>query len=229
MKLKAPTAAARKLHAKLSALAERGINGERDAAKLKLEKLVARYDFTQPDRTTVDLFSGVFQRSTNAQPIATLDSGAMDVCSFVKWAIEDRAKIQCLFKDGQLCAEAAPRTAERLKAIAATVTDGFTRLWDEYKASPGSNPLDRAVFLRGIYDGLTGEKLTGPLPARIEEKQSGRAKKKAVGHAAGIRLHPYQVAAHLGEQIRFCAPIEEVSNTLTDTINRGAIPQTTTP
>lgn len=228
MKAKPATPAARTLRLKLEALAKQGVNGEATAAQAKLARLLARYDFNAPAGQDMrDLFKGVFITSTQAEPVARLDSGALDVASFVKWAIEVRCNIPCLFKDGQLFAQATHKTAQRLTSIATAVSDSFLKLWTQYRATPGVNPADRALFLRGLFDGMLDDVLTGEaLPKRIDHWKPAKAKRKAVAHAAGLSLHPYSVAVDLGRQIRFCVPLEEVSNQLQNTI-RGAIPDNT--
>jgi hypothetical protein len=227
MKRKIPSTQTRALLSKLEALADRGINGEKQNAAAKLERLKSRYDFTAPARNERDLFKGVFITTTQAEPVAPLDSGALDVASFVKWAIEARCKVPCLFKAGQLFAQTDRRCAKQLAAIATAVSDSFLKLWTQYKASPGANVADRGNFMLGLYEGMMEEARHGEaIPRRVEYWKPAKAKRKAVAHAAGLSLHPYSVAVDLGRQIRFCVPLEKVSHQL-ETIIRGEIPDTT--
>jgi hypothetical protein len=52
------------------------------------------------------------------------------------------------------------------------------------------------------------------LPSRISQPTRKRATRKAVGFAAGVMVHPYNVAVELGKSIRFNAPLPEVINQL---------------
>ena len=219
--MKPATPKARALLAKLEALAERGINGEKAAAQAKLSKLKARYDFTAPDKTTEDLFKGCFRPATIAQPILTQTTETRDVIDFVKWALEQETGIRCLFRGDQLLAEATPKTAAQLKTIAATITETFTQLWGKFSHAPGVNQADRPNFIRGLYDGVVGDETPGQLlPSRIEPRTpKKRTTKKAVGYVAGLNLHPYSVAVSLGKQIRFCVSLDNLNVELEQKIN----------
>lgn len=209
------TAPARKLLAKLEVLAARpGTTPEGIAAERKLARLKAKYDFTAPDVSKEGLFAGSYQTSPNAQPIISLTD--LDLASWVKWAIEEATGIRCLFRGQELLAQATPRTAEKLAGIGQTIASGFTGLWDRYRTFPTVAVEDRGLFLRGLYDGMMNQqKPTGErLPERFTVKACRKAKKRAVGHVAGIGLHPYAVAVDLGRQIRFNVPLPEITNQL---------------
>lgn len=228
--MKPATPKARKLRLKLEALVERGVNGEASAAQGRLMRLLARWDFNAPEQQedVRDIFKGVFRQSSVAEPVATLDPGALDVASFVKWAIETRCAIPCLFRDGRLWAQATPPTARQLTDIARSISDSFLKLWTQYRNAPGVSPLDRGNFLLGLYEGMMGEERSNEaLPKRIEHWKPARAGRRAVARVAGISLHPYSVALGLGRQIRFSVPLEDISHQLTATI-RGEIPDKTT-
>lgn len=208
-----PTPAARKLFDKLTALAEQGINGERDAAKLKLERLKGKYDFTQPDPQEM-LFSGKFIQASAATSIRTFKPWEMDTANAVKWAIENAAGIPCVFRSGELLAQANTPTAARLKDIAGTIANGFDTLWARYESAPGAMPSDRSSFVLGLYEGMMGEhRENEALPARRVPKQ-----KRGVKIAAGMTIHPYTIGAGLGTQIRFCVPLGEIAGELERTI-----------
>ena len=219
--MKPATPKARALLAKLEALAERGVNGEKTAAQAKLSKLKARYDFSAADKTTEDLFKGCFRPATIAQPIFEHTTSARDVIDFVKWTIESETGIRCLFRGDQLMAEATPSTAAQLKTIASTITDNYTQLWKRFSHAPGVNPADRPNFVRGLFDGMTGDEAPGQLlPSRIEPRTpKKRTTKKAVGYVAGLNLHPYSVAVNLGKQIRFCVSLNNITAELEQKIN----------
>jgi hypothetical protein len=214
-----PTPAARKLFAKLTALAEQGINGERDAAKLKLERLKGKYDFSQPDPQEM-LFSGKFTKASAACLLWKFQPWEMDTANAVKWAIETAAGIPCVFRSGELLAQANAPTAARLKEIAGTIAAGFDTLWTKYTAAPGTMASDRSCFVLGLYEGMMNEpRENQALPARRVPKQ-----KRGVKIPAGVTIHPYTIAATLGKRIRFCVPIGEIAGELDRTI-KGEIEQ----
>lgn len=215
MKLKPATEKVHALRAKLKALAERGINGEKLAAEAKLKRLEARYDFKSPVLTTQDIFSGTFHAAYSdvAEPLCAFNADDLDIASSVKWAIEQATRVPCLFRDKVLYAQAAPATARRLAGITSTVRQGFTELWRQYHAA-GGNIADRNNFILGLYDGMMNEQRIGqPLPSRAPVKLR-KAKKKSVGHVAGLNVHPYSVALDLGRSIRFNAPLETLAGEL---------------
>lgn len=207
------------LRAKLQALAERGVNGEKIAAQAKLKRLEARYDFTKPVLQTADIFAGTFRKSTTASPVMTYTATDFDIVNSVKWAVEASTGIQCLFRDNRLMAAATPETAQRLTAIASTVSSSFNGLWTTFKSAPGVAMADRGNFILGLYEGMMGEERHGErLPSRVTDTKSGKAKRRAVGHVAGLNLHPYSVAVDLGKQIRFSVPLDDITGQLERTI-----------
>lgn len=217
MKAKTPaTPKARELKAKLEALAERGVNGEAKVAKAKLRRLLNRYDFTAANDGGTDIFSGVFVPARGgAEPVIRFEVDDFDIANSVKWAIEHATGIRCLFRGGQLAAEADPATAARLHEIAATIAGNFSQLWAQFKTAPGVNPADRANFMLGLYDGMMGEVRQGEaLPRRATQDKIKRPRKRDLARPAGVALHPYSVAAGLGRQVRFSTAIEEIAGEL---------------
>ena len=207
------------LRAKLQALAERGVNGEKIAAQAKLKRLEARYDFTKPVLRTEDIFAGVFRKSTVASPVMTFTATDFDIVNSVKWAIEASTGIECLFKGGSLMAAATPETAQQLRVIATKVASSFDGLWATFQVAPGVVAADRGNFLLGLYEGMMGEERHGErLPSRVTDTKTGKAKKKAVGRVAGLNMHPYSVAVGLGKQIRFDASLGDLTGQLDRTI-----------
>ena len=207
---------ARELKAKLEALAERGVNGEAKVAKAKLRRLLKRYDFTVENNGGTDIFNGVFVPARGeAAPVICFAVEDFDIANAVKWAIENATKIRCLFRNGQLMAEAAPTTAARLHGIAATIAGSFAQLWAQFKATPGVSPADRANFILGLYEGMMDETRRGEaLPSRAHQEKIKRARKRDLARPAGLALHPYTVAARLGRQVRFSTAIEEIAGEL---------------
>jgi len=199
---------------KLQALAEQGIDGEKIAAQNKIARLKARFDFTAPAAAeTPDLFFGKFKRSTTARRIYSFAGNEFDVANSVKWAIESATKIQCVYRDGDLLAEATLSTANRLTEIAVHIAHSFRSLLDKFNAIDGISVEDRGVFVMGLYDGMMNDaRLAGQrLPSRAGAKKIPKMKKRAVSRVPGLHIHPYTVALSLGKQIRFSAPLEQIT------------------
>ncbi len=216
--MKPATPKARVLLAKLEALAERGINGEKAAAEKKLERLRARYDFTAPVADYNDLFKGNFQRSIYAKPILTVPD--CDIANSIKWAIEAQTGIACVYQGGELAAQAELNTAKTLAGIAGTISESFAALWKRFFEG-GALPADRRCFFMGLYDGMMNETRTGLLPARaVPPVKVAKAKRGALMAAPALAVHPYSVAVNLGRQIRFCVPLDEITNELDNALTK---------
>lgn len=219
--MKTPTGKHRKLLAKLTALAERGVNGERDNASVALAKLKAEYDFTKRDTSEANLFAGVFIRASTGITVHKFRAGEMDLAGNVKWAIEQATAIRCSFRNCELIAEVRDDSAAKLSQIAATIAAGFGQLWATYASAPGVAPGDKQAFVMGLYDGLMGEsRAVGQrLPGRyVPAKRRARSTKPAGTMAPGLDLHPYQVAVGLGGQIRGLMPLDGVNAQLENLI-----------
>jgi len=222
--LTAANAKARALLKKLEALAERGIDGERLAAQHKIARLKARLDFNQPDFSQPDetglpnLFSGKFKRSGKARHIYSFRADDFEVANSVKWAIESAAKIPCVFRQGDLLAEAAPATVRQLTEISSYIAGSFHALIEKFGAIDGVSASERNVFVMGLYDGMMGEtrKAGQRLPGWSPVKKVRKTKQGAVASAAGLHVHPYTVGLGLGRQIRFSVPLEQITAELAE-------------
>jgi hypothetical protein len=212
--LKPANSKAHTLLRKLEALAERGIDGEKISAQIKIARLKARFDFSQPDQTaTPDLFSGSFKRANAARRIYSFGAHEFDVANSVKWAIESAAKIPCVFRHGDLLAEATPSTAKRLTDICEHIAMSFRALIQQFRESDGVSAGDRNVFVMGLYDGMMGETRAGGqrLPGWSKVKKVRKGKKNTATPAPGLHIHPYTVGLSLGRQIRFSTPLEQIT------------------
>ena len=210
---KTPDAKARALFQKLQALAERGIDGEKISAQKKLARLQKRFDFTGLDPIeTLDLFQGSFKRASKARFLYAFGSEEFDIANSVKWAIETATKIQSVYRDGDLLAEATPGTVNRLVKVANHIACCFRTLIDKFGAIDGVGVNERSAFVMGLYDGMMNDaRIVGQrLPSR-SRRTKGRKGRKPVAAAAHIHVHPYTVALSLGRQIRFSAPMEEIT------------------
>lgn len=206
---------ARALLDKLQALADRGIDGERTVAQAKIARLKARFDFNLPVPVpATDLFFGNFKPSTKARRIYVFQPYEFDLANSVKWAIESATKIPCVFRHGELMAEATVSTANRLTEIASHIANSFRALIDQFSTVNGVSVKDRGVFVMGLYDGMMNESRTSGqrLPSRAVPK-TRKAKKRpgAVASGPSLHIHPYTIALSLGKQIRFSVPLEQIT------------------
>ena len=213
--MKPATNKARVMLAKLEALAERGIDGERESAARKAARLRARFDFTAAEEDDKrDLFKGHFKKSRRGAAILIHKfEPDCHLANAVKWAVETAAGIPCRWQGGELLAESAPGTAPRLKHIAVTISESFRQLWGQYSRLPGVNPADRGLFIMGLYDGMMndGRPVGQKLPGRARVAKVPKAKKRAVAAPVGLHLHPYTVALEYGRQVRFTTPWEKIA------------------
>jgi hypothetical protein len=225
--LKPANSKARALLKKLLALAERGIDGEKASAQMKIRRLKARFDFSGPEPAeTPDLFSGRFKSSATARPIYAFGPNEFAVANAVKWAIESATRIQCVYRDRVLLAEASSVTARRLEEIANHIASSFRALLDKFSAVGGVSADDRGVFVMGLYDGMMNETRNSgqPLPSRPGQAKRQRGRKRAASLAASLHIHPYTLAVGLGKQIRFSVPVEEIAAEL-EVAMRKCLPQ----
>jgi len=213
--MKPATPQARVMLAKLEALAERGIDGEREVARRKFDRLRARFDFAGvAEGNQRDLFKGPFKKSRRGATV-TIHKFEPDchLANAVKWAIESATGIPCRWQGGKLVAKSDAGTVRRLTAIARTITESFQQLWEQFSRLPGVNHADRGVFIMGLYDGMMndGRAAGERLPARGTVAKAPKGKKGAVVAPAGLELHPYTVALSYGRRVRFSTPWEEIA------------------
>lgn len=202
------------LFRKLQALAERGVDGEREVARRKLARLEARYDFTAPAISEgPDLFSGRFTRSATARPVYSFKSHEVALASSVKWAIEAATKVRCLHRGADLLAEATPATVRRLREISDHIAQSFRILLERFCALDGVTAADRSAFLMGLYDGMMNEARDPGqrLPGRSDSRKRRKPKTASASKGAGVQAHPYSIAVGLGKQIRFSASLEQIA------------------
>ena len=212
--LKPASTKARAMLKKLEALAERGVEGEKLAAQRKIDRLKRRFDFDAPGAAeTPDLFQGTFKRSSKARRIYSFSHAEFDVANSVKWAIETATGISCLYRGRDLLAEAGPGTANRLAGIAEHIAQSFRALIAKFSAVNGVSVGDRGVFIMGLYDGMMNELRDAgqPLPSRPGLKRRVRVRTSAMSMATVLHVHPYTLALGLGRQIRFSAPLQELT------------------
>lgn len=201
--LKPANPKARALLKKLLALAERGIDGEKTSAQRKISRLKARFDFSAPEPAeTPDLFSGSFKCAATARPIFSFGPNEFDVANAVKWAIESATRIQCVYRDRVLLAEASSATAKKLEKVADHIGGSFRALLDKFSTVGGVSADDRSAFVMGLFDGMMNQARNAgqPLPSRPGQAKRHRGRKGATSGAAGLNVHPYTFAVGLSKQ-----------------------------
>src|SRR5258708_24433036 len=145
-KMKPANSKAWALLKKLQALADRGIDGEKISAQNKIARLKKKFDFNVPEpEEAPDLFSGNFKRSSKARRIYSLDVNELDVANAVKYAIVSATNIPCVYRDGDLLAEASPSTVNKLTDIAGHIANSFRALLDKFNAINGVTLTDRSA------------------------------------------------------------------------------------
>lgn len=206
---------------KVEALALYGVEGEREAAKKKLDRLDARFDFTAKiEHEKVDMFFGTFEPSPVAKHLCTFTTAEMEISAAVKWAIETATNLRVSFRGEELLVEASLGCLPRLVTIADRIAQGFRILWHRLERAPGITPRDRGLFFRGLYDGMMQE--TRPdgeaLPARHMDQVRRSRKRNALATAPGLGIHPYSIALDLGKQLRFETPLTDIVDRLEDKV-----------
>lgn len=218
------SATAFRLRDKLDALARYGINGEKIAAQGKLDALIAKYDWTTDPRKQVqkDVFAGKFTPASYASQVFRFSEEDADIANAIKWAIQSRTMIQCVWRGhSELWAQADPSSTRRLTDIARTVSDAFRSLWRQFSQATGVEPQERSLFISGLADGMLQDVRKGELLPTVPRK---KCKDK---RAPAVSPHPYFTAATLGEQILFSVPLEEIENQLAEAIEPKQIEETT--
>ena len=213
-KLKPANDKAWQLLAKLQALAERGVDGEKLSALDKIARLRARFDFSgAPADPMPDLFAGQFKRAEKAHWVFTFGATDSEVPNCVKWAIEKATGIRCVWQNGDLLAEATPPTARRLTQIAVEIAGSFQALLAQFGGVAGVTRQDQVVFVMGLYDGMMNEPraMGQRLPGRAAPKPTRKSKAGAAPVAPGLHVHPYTVGLGLGRQIRFSVPLGQIT------------------
>jgi hypothetical protein len=110
-----------------------------------------------------------------------------------------------------LLAEATAATARKLVEISDYITQSFRALLTRFCGFHGVSAGDRSAFLMGLYDGMMNETRSAGqrLPGRFHSRKKRRTRKS--GDAVGMNVHPYAIAVGLGKQIRFSAPLEQIT------------------
>ena len=77
----------------------------------------------------------------------------------------------------------------------------------------GQRLTDRNVFVMGLYDGMMNEvrNVGQRLPSRSCVTKISKGKKRVMMGSPGLHIHSYTVALNLGKQIRFSAPLEQIT------------------
>lgn len=210
----------RLLRSKLEALAAVGVGGEKTNAQVKLDKLLARYDFKAPTVEIGDMFAGRFVASPVSRWLASFPQQDQALAAIVKWAIENATGLHASFRGEAVYVEADTSCLPQLTKIACRISEGFRTLWHSFARVPGVTTSDQCLFLRGIYDGMMndGRQVGERLPERRIEAVRRSGKRNALAAPSGLHVHPYTVALDLGRQLRFETPITDIVGSLEEKV-----------
>jgi len=216
------------LRRKLLELATRGVGGEATNARAAVADLERRYDFSaEIIDTSADIFAGCNYApcfSGEAHALFEFDAGEEDVASFVKWAFGERFNINGSIRTGRgrsaIMLEAHRADIAGLKQLAEKIRGSFASLWSEFAKAPGVQPGARRPFLLGLYDGMMDDargqgQALPPVKAPVAKRTKRR---KAIQHAPGLSVHPYELALEMGRKIRMARPLREIAQELSDCI-----------
>jgi hypothetical protein len=217
--MKSANAKVHELLEKLQRLADPangGTKGEIDVANKKIARLKARFDFSGPaPDNTMDIFAELkVKRTRRAAHVHTFESTDLEIANAVKWAIETATGANCLFRGTELLAEVTTSTAKKLAKTALHISQSFQELLGRFCRLEGVKTSDRSLFVRGLYDGMMndGRGRGEPLPTAPAPRRRAPKSRKSTGAAAPeLAVHPYTLAYGLGRQIRFAAPLEELT------------------
>jgi hypothetical protein len=218
--MKPANAKAWDLLGKLERLADPANGGtlpEIEVANHKLQRLKSRFDFSGGrTRETMDIFAGLKVKRTvrPAAHLYTFRAADFDVANCVKWAIEKATGAACVFRGEALLAAVTNSTARKLAELALHIAQSFHSLLQRFGRLNGVTASDRSLFVRGLYDGMMNDArgVGELLPAGIHSGvRATTTKRRAPVGGPGLAIHPYSLAVALGRQIRFAAPLEEIT------------------
>lgn len=218
VKLPRPDAEHRELHSFFSALAERGVGGEKENAARKLEHLCRYFDFTKRKAADMkDIFANVaktIKKDHEARHLMTFPR-CSDSAQWVKWAIANGLNCETTLRTDKdwklsLYAHVGIGNLKAVSTLAERIAFAFEQSWQRFSKTPGVLVTDRSIFMRGLYDGMQddirkhGEPLPTP-PARKPEKG-----KRSKANSATCAIHPYTLAVELGRALRIDTPTEKI-------------------
>lgn len=209
----------------LREMAARGTEHEAKVAVAKLTLLEEKYVFGERVvADEVDWFRGWPQAraSGTARVILNLDPAWMDAGNVVKWVLASRLKVSTQWKmqagKVQLAAGVGAADARRLQPLARKLYENVVEVSREFFTAVGSvqaGEIERAPFIDGISDGLSGEVRApgamspgrSPHPPKKRKKRRGQVSAKVPGQASAepprhAAVHPYEVGLTVGRKIR---------------------------
>lgn len=220
------------LRDKLQRLSEQGMTEhERNAARIRLERLEGRIDFTIPIVLTGDIFAKAVAPLRGEFKRLTLDLTANDpVACFVKWAIDAGFGVETRWagvgtEPGRLHASLQARSVPNVSRAAFHIAESFGALWRAFRAFPGANDGDCRTFCLGLLDGMTGQQRQQgeKLPPKRAEAVVKKGRRKTLALVPALSIHPYEVALPLGYRVRMSAPIAELEADLQDVERRARL------
>jgi len=209
-------------------MAARGTDHEKSIAKEKLKRLDARYNFAgEPDLKVGDIFEGWQQptRSKQSHPVLKVKKEWLDAANLVKWVFQDKFQTgsgwRSLPEGAELMLDAGKDDAARFQPFASNLHDTIIAACSEFSCGRAVRELDRAPFLKGLYDGLMDEPRTAgtmmpgfsPLPKKKQPRRKKPAKPTAPLTDAPT-IHPYDLGRNVGNKLRINVPREQLCETI---------------
>lgn len=215
----------------LREMAARGTEHEAKIAREKLSLLEAKYDFegaSAPQEK--DWFEDWPKAGGGAhsklQPVLKIDPAWMDVGNVVKWVFAARLKVPTKWKMGAASVELGigvhAKEVRSFKPLANKLYKNVVRVTQEFYQGLGRQhvgELERAPFIDGIADGLSGEvrqagtMTPGRSPQPLPKKRGKSSAPSKVKPSASVRhtaVHPYDLGLEIGKRIRFKEDLPEL-------------------
>jgi len=218
------TADLRRRREHLSEMATRGTHHEKSIAEEKLQRLDAKYDFSAAEEPPADdIFAGwdIPAPSQNSYEVLKVKSEWLDAANLIKWMFQDKFQTSSSWRSGpagsQLMLQARQDDVKRLKEFAKNLHGTIVAACEEFASGRNIRELERAPFLKGIYDGLldeprpVGTMMPGFSP--VAKKKAARVRKpkkseQKSGSAAAI--HPYDLGREAGKKMRINIPRDQL-------------------
>jgi len=226
MKKTIPKPSIRNRREYLQEMARRGTEHEAAVAKVKLQRLEARYDFgaKHPDDPS-DVFTawGNPKKAKTTSDLISVAREWRDVGNMVKWLFHDKFGLSASWQEtpdgASIRIAIAERDLRRIRPLAQSLYNGIIAICREFFCNAPTGELDRAPFLTGLYEGLMNEarKDGGIAPGRSPvPKKKLRRTRKPPAHKT-TALHPYDLGREVGSRLRVNVPAE----TLCEEIRQG--------
>ncbi len=218
------TADLRRRREHLSEMATRGTHHEKSIAEEKLLRLDAKYDFSPPEEELADdIFAGwdIPAPSQKSCEVLKVKSEWLDVANLIKWMFQDKFQTSSSWRGSpsgsQLMLQARQEDVKRLKPFAKNLQETIVAACEVFSCGRNIRELERAPFLKGIYDGLVdeprpvGTMMPGFSPvAKKKPLRVRKLKKSEPESGSAAAIHPYDLGREAGKKIRINIPRDQL-------------------